>query len=197
MEDRLKEADVIEGVLRETQQQPIRTVADIEAINADLTRPFRSGAGELFVPRNDGAREFRRQAAKAREDAGSADAPRLLQVPLFVDGPLPAERDAGAEDGDAGRDHPGVPAPRRHPQCHAPGSRLVGRPAPGTLRARDHHLRDPVSPAAAVLSRRGLRISSTRRATRAPSAQTTHRSRTFSAPTRWSATTSGTSIRAS
>ena len=75
MEDRLKEADVIEGVLRETQQQPIRTVADIEAINADLTRPFRSGAGELFVPRNDGAREF---DGKLRKLEKMPDQPTLL-----------------------------------------------------------------------------------------------------------------------
>jgi hypothetical protein len=42
----------------ESQEQLYPTVAEIDAINADLTRPYRSGTGALFVPRNDGDREI-------------------------------------------------------------------------------------------------------------------------------------------
>ena len=57
MEDRLKEADVIQGILGETPGQEVPTVADLDARNADLDRPYRGGAGALFVPRSDGDRE--------------------------------------------------------------------------------------------------------------------------------------------
>ena len=56
MEDRLREANVIQGILGEQGRQ-IPTVADLEARNADLDRPYRGGTGALFVPRSDGDRE--------------------------------------------------------------------------------------------------------------------------------------------
>lgn len=57
MNSRLEEAGVVEGVLGETQERPIPTVAELEAANADLTRAYRNGVGALFVARNDGDRE--------------------------------------------------------------------------------------------------------------------------------------------
>ena len=57
MEDRLKEADILQGILREVPGQQVPTVADLDARNADLDRPYRGGTGALFVPRNDGDRE--------------------------------------------------------------------------------------------------------------------------------------------
>ena len=45
MEDRLREANVLEGILREGKAQQYPTVAELEARNADLNRPYRGGAG--------------------------------------------------------------------------------------------------------------------------------------------------------
>ena len=39
MEDRLKEADVLEGILKDVQGGQYPTVSDLEARNADLDRP--------------------------------------------------------------------------------------------------------------------------------------------------------------
>ena len=61
MEDRLREANVLEGILREGKAQQYPTVAELEARNADLNRPYRGGAGALFVPRNDGDRKVNGQ----------------------------------------------------------------------------------------------------------------------------------------
>ena len=57
MEDNLKEADVLEGILKEVQGGQYPTVGELEARNADLDRPYRNGTGTLFVPRNDGDRK--------------------------------------------------------------------------------------------------------------------------------------------
>ena len=55
-EDRLKEADVVEGILRQTPAPQYPTVADLAARDANLDRPFRNGAGTLFVAKRDGDR---------------------------------------------------------------------------------------------------------------------------------------------
>lgn len=47
-------------------EETFPTVADIEARNADLTRPARRGAGNLFVPRNGKLREIKPMPAKPR-----------------------------------------------------------------------------------------------------------------------------------
>ena len=57
LEDRLKEADVLEGILKEAQVGQYPTVSELQARNADLDRPYRNGAGTLFVPKNDGDRK--------------------------------------------------------------------------------------------------------------------------------------------
>ena len=57
MEDRLKEADVLEGILKEVQVGQYPTVSELQARNSDLDRPYRNGAGTLFVPKNDGDRK--------------------------------------------------------------------------------------------------------------------------------------------
>ena len=75
MEDRLKEADILEGILRETQARQYPTVADLEARNADLDRPYRGGAGALFVPRRDGDREV---DGRLRPLVAMPDKPTLL-----------------------------------------------------------------------------------------------------------------------
>ena len=54
---RLEGSEIIEGLLGEAQERPYPTVAEIDAGNADLDRPYRSGVGALFVTRNDGDRE--------------------------------------------------------------------------------------------------------------------------------------------
>ena len=54
LESRLEESKIIEGLL---QERPYPTVAEINAGNADLTRPYRNGVGALFVTKNDGDRE--------------------------------------------------------------------------------------------------------------------------------------------
>ena len=75
MEDRLEEGDITEGLLRETQEQSYPTVAEIQALNGDLTRPYRRGVGALFVSRNDGDREI---DGKLRKLEKIPDQPTLL-----------------------------------------------------------------------------------------------------------------------
>ncbi len=75
MEARLVESGVVEGLLSETQDRPIPTVADLAARNADLTRDYRNGVGALFVNRNDGDRKV---DGKLRKLQTMPDQPTLL-----------------------------------------------------------------------------------------------------------------------
>jgi hypothetical protein len=78
MSERLEEADVMEGLLRESQTQAAGeypTMADIKERNANLDRPFRRGAGTLMVPKRDGTREF---DGKLRVLAPMPEKPTLL-----------------------------------------------------------------------------------------------------------------------
>ena len=75
MESRLEESEVVAGLLQETEERPIPTVAEIDARNADLTREYRNGVGALFVNRNDGDREV---DGKLRKLATMPDQPTLL-----------------------------------------------------------------------------------------------------------------------
>src|SRR6185295_20048244 len=99
-----------------------------------------------------------RQRAEAAADAGEADAEGLLRAALQPGQPRAAERDAGDEDGDVRGSDPRVPAPRLRAVADQAGPRLVGRAAVRALHPGEERVRDPVSPDAAVLSRRGRRL---------------------------------------
>ena len=117
----------------------------------------------------------------------------FMKLPLRLDSPPAAERQACAQDRPAGEDRDGVPPPR-HCGCrlHPRRPRLLGRADARALCRRGGELGDPHAPGAALLPRRVGRLRLPRALHQVLRRRITSPSPTSSPSTSARGTTSGT-----